>query len=135
MMIGSANNYSRHSPCAAVPTSGCSRQALTRELGGSLSNLMALLPPDRRLLPLEVLGSKEGAPSDDPTHFGTQQTPNSRSLAHSPSASGSRLAEAGPNGSPVAEAYPTDSKERERDRKNQMKAEGVEITVKKKVKV
>ena len=51
MMIGSATRYTRGSPCYAVPSSGCSRQALIRELDGSLSTFMAFVPPDRRMLP------------------------------------------------------------------------------------
>ena len=155
LFTGSSINVEEKQGCGHVPTPGCSALASKRTFGGILLSLATAVsrsgwafattpvafqsPSVAGRLPAGVstalLPPRTGTSADDPA-AGSQQAPDSRLLAQQ--IGGSHCAEADQhNSSPsntksTAAAYPTDSKEKERNRRNKMKAEGQEVVVKKK---
>ena len=157
LFTGSSIDMGEKQGCGHVPTPGCSALALKRTFGGILLSLatavsrsgwafattpVAFQPPlvTGRLpagVSTALLPPRTGSSEDVPA-AGSQQAPDSRLSAHP--IGGSLCAETDQrnftpsNRKSTTAAYPTDSKEKERNRRNKMKAEGQEIVVKKKKK-
>ena len=127
-------------PCSRVPTPGAQSLTLQRSLCGALSALSALLPFDGHSSPPPEVFMPETAQEfrrPGTTVVGTdnyvaprpQRTPDSK--MHCSPQCVTTISKTPPTDS-VAVAYPTDAKEKERIRRNERKARGEVIVVKKK---
>jgi hypothetical protein len=117
--------------CEHVPCSGCQPLVMQRCLSECVMTLARILSGSLYTAPAATLGSTHAC--ERLSVPGSQRTPDSEPLTVQPDkCSGSSNAEAAPQISKDVSAFPTASKEKERDRRNQMKAAGIEIVVKKK---
>ena len=130
--------------CEHVPSSGCQQLVMQRCLSACVMTLSSILPGSLSAA-VATLGSTHAC--ERRSVPGSQRTPDSEPLkvhseplkvhfepvtVHPDTCSGSSTAEATPTTSKDISAFPTASKEKERNRRNQMKADGQEIVVKKK---
>ena len=117
--------------CEHVPCSGCQPLVMQRCLSECVMTLARILSGSLYTAPAATLGSTHAC--ERLSVPGSQRTPDSEPLTVQPDkCSGSSNAEAAPQISKDVSAYPTASREKVRDRRNRMKAAGIEIVVKKK---
>ena len=110
--------------CEHVPCSGCQPLVMQRCLSECVMTLARILSGSLYTALAATLGSTHACERLSVPR--SQRTPDSEPLTVQPDkCSGSSNAEAAPQISKDVSAYPTASKEKERDRRNQMKAAGI----------